>query len=193
MKNTIYIILSLLLIIYTLFNVLNRNTFVETSEIDIESKFNTNSLSYKEEFIDSLKLIDKFGNKFEIGDGSREILFVYSDNINEGCRECLGLELNDWEKFSNQYNKKFIFSLIISKPRSKLKLEQELKVIGYKGAIYYDENGKLYNSLKLKWSPAILIFEKKNLYKLYIGDMNDRNKTQEILDKYQTEILSAKI
>ncbi|MDW8020554.1 MAG: hypothetical protein RMI34_10825 [Chloroherpetonaceae bacterium] len=129
-------------------------------------------------------LKDDSSREIDINASKNLVLIVFSDRVSEGCRECLGLEATDWQNAILSSSLPVERVIVAGKVKSKPKLRQELSAMGYNGHLVFDDAGEMYQKLNLSWSPAVFLLRQGYVVFEYTGDMNDREKTTEIINRY---------
>lgn len=129
-------------------------------------------------------LKDESGKEIDINALENAILIVFSDRVSEGCKECLGLEVTDWQRAMLSVSHPVEHIVIVGRAKSKMKLKQALGAMGYTGHLVFDDAGEAYQKLNLNWSPAVFFLRRGYVVFGYIGDMNDREKTIRMIGCY---------
>jgi hypothetical protein len=162
------------------------------SETEKEIKINA-PIKPKESFemwmqdVTDLSFVDIKENKIDLNSIKNTVLINYTDVPGEGCRECMGLEVTDWCRFkeNEKLNESCEIILVVSKVLSLPRLLQELKSMEVNIVVVVDSNQSSAKLLNSYWTPHVFFLRYGKVIASYKGDMNDRGKTEDMMNKYK--------
>lgn len=171
-------LITLSLLSFLFYNRFKNNFTDPPPQINTNIEFNLISKLIRENFLNGHRISERL-NK------GNTILILYTDVPGLGCRECLGLEICDWRDFSKNYSPTDSVSIlcIVSRCRNEARLLQEINAMKANPLIFFSE------SFQVKaWTPYIFMLRDGQVINSYLGDMNDRSKTEKYMREFATHL-----
>ncbi len=147
-----------------------------------QHEFNLISESLKSTFKNHSYLIEKLTR-------GATVLILYTDVPGLGCRECLGLEVCDWRDYSltNKCDSVSVLC-VVSKCKNEARLLQEIRAMKVNSLILFS------NSIQVKeWTPYVFLLYDGKMISSYLGDMNDRDKTEKYMKEFKSFLSQNKL
>ncbi len=138
--------------------------------------------------VDLTRLTDNNGNMpLSIDTVQNCVLIVISLSSSEGCETCIQLELAEWQSFyeENRTHSKFCIFIVASNASNKVVFLNQLKSMHINMPVLFDNSGFFMKRMDIEWTPYICFLYHGRILASYIGDMNNREITKTMMDKFK--------